>query len=463
MAADLGRRLAQFACGTARRSRPAILLLRMEGVAALVVRLGVDAADDLCRTLRDRLLRDLRSGEYLAAQQGTDLQVILPPAPERELMHRAAALRRTCAAPLPCGGRPVSVRVTAVLAQDKGRLRAPESALGTAATAYLDGLHQTRLGALWTIDIGTGAGPIVLPQATPQPRRAAVTTRATPPLAAQRGEQTSNSADHLADVLRNRALEMWCLPIYCCDSGRPSGFELRPRWRHPRLGLSGTAPFLEALDPDSRYLLIGQLLAGAADALAALQSAGCSRASMMLSITGFELAESNFAEHLLWEADRADVHPARFELSFDEDALPPAAPDAASAARIAGNLDRLRAAGVALTVARFGTGVLAPNEVRRHGVRGVMLDRSFLRGVGPGALPPMLVSLLALARREGLAVTADGVASADVLALLSRLGCARARGPGLGQTLPLHGCPAEMARAIATWDAPPPLLRARRR
>jgi len=453
--------VAQGAAGRARR--PAILLLRLEGVGRLVARFGGDEADLICQSLQARMVRSLGPRDRLVAQNGNEFCLALTGDPDRKLMSRAAILQRGCEAPVLCGGRKVSLRVTAVLAQGPARMRAAEERLASAARAHLEALPPSRHGALWVIDVDSTAAdpaPARNLRAAPLLSEASTQMRPLPDLSSSKARpvEAPRSARHLTRALREGGLELWFLPIYCCATGVPAGFEARPRWRHPRLGLSGTAAFQSSLDPDARGELTRQLLVGAADALATLTRQGQSRAVLSLSVGATELSERNFAELLLWEADRADVDPARFEASFNEEVL------AAPATRIvSGNLARLRDAGVALTITNFGTGAITPKEVRKLGASGVMLDRALLRGLGKSEGQTMLVSLLALARREGLAVAADGVASGEALAQLARLGCDRARGPGLGRTMPLAECSAGLARAIPLWNALPPMLHAHRR
>jgi EAL domain-containing protein (putative c-di-GMP-specific phosphodiesterase class I) len=101
------------------------------------------------------------------------------------------------------------------------------------------------------------------------------------------------------------------------------------------------------------------------------------------------------------------------------------------------NLDRLGQAGVRLVVQDFGAGPASLALLRDFTPDAVKLDAGFMVGFGQvPRLTALVEGIVALGRSLGLTVIAQGVADADQVALLQRLGCDQGQGPYLGEPAP---------------------------
>jgi EAL domain-containing protein (putative c-di-GMP-specific phosphodiesterase class I) len=117
-------------------------------------------------------------------------------------------------------------------------------------------------------------------------------------------------------------------------------------------------------------------------------------------------------------------------LVADEPAPASEAVRAGEAVRGAGALAPLTALGVPLSLDHFGTGYSSLARLRRLPVSEIKIDTSFITRLLDGPGNELIVrSLVDLARALGIRSVAEGVASPDVAAALTAMGCDAAQGP----------------------------------
>ena len=137
------------------------------------------------------------------------------------------------------------------------------------------------------------------------------------------------------------------------------------------------------------------------------------------------------------------LQPARLELE-----LPEAALMLAGETGLVAQLEALRALGVALALDDFGTGHASLAQLRGLPVQRLKIDPRF---AGDAA---MLRAVLGISGVLGFETTAEGVETADQLAMLREQGCEVAQGQLISRPLPV----------AQLWTAsPPPPPRARNR
>ena len=93
-------------------------------------------------------------------------------------------------------------------------------------------------------------------------------------------------------------------------------------------------------------------------------------------------------------------------------------------------LESLKSLGVKLAIDDFGTGYSSLSSLTRFPVDSLKIDRSFIAGLSEddGDAEVVISGIISLAHGLGLEVVAEGVETAEQLAVLKRFGCELAQG-----------------------------------
>jgi EAL domain-containing protein (putative c-di-GMP-specific phosphodiesterase class I) len=107
-------------------------------------------------------------------------------------------------------------------------------------------------------------------------------------------------------------------------------------------------------------------------------------------------------------------------------------------------IERLHALGLAFSVDDFGIGFSSLAYLKQLPLEALKIDRSFIAGMLANVRDASIVrSTINLAHDLGLRVVAEGVESADALAMIRRLGCDEAQGHLIAR--------AQAGAGIAAW------------
>ncbi len=110
-------------------------------------------------------------------------------------------------------------------------------------------------------------------------------------------------------------------------------------------------------------------------------------------------------------------------------------------------LEALEALGIALELDDFGTGYSSLGYLRRLPVQTVKLDRSFISGIAVDPAPLAIVeAVTTMAHAIGMEVAAEGIETAEQLALLRQVACDRGQGYYFARPLP----PADLSALLPT-------------
>ncbi|GAB1691297.1 putative bifunctional diguanylate cyclase/phosphodiesterase [Krasilnikovia sp. M28-CT-15] len=159
-----------------------------------------------------------------------------------------------------------------------------------------------------------------------------------------------------------------------------------------------------------------------------------------------QLREPDFAAQVLDALHRAHLPPQALILEITEGVLVGSGPVAEQAVR---HLSALREQGVRVAVDDFGTGYSSLAYLRDLPIDHVKIDRSFMPAPGePDPTARTLVkAIIDLATALGLGTIAEGVETADQVALLRALGCERAQGFHFARPVPAAEAGEMLARS----------------
>lgn len=231
--------------------------------------------------------------------------------------------------------------------------------------------------------------------------------------------------DHqtLLQALNQRAFQAWFQPKKSLQNGRIVAAEALVRWMHPEQGVllpSAFLPALKAFGLEERLLWL--MLKQAMDAQARWRE------------QGYDIPVSiNLPTHLLNSHDLADrllefvlYHqgiPGKLCFELMESSTPE------DISNFYAGACRLRIKGFGLSQDDFGQGYSSYLNLVSAPFTELKIDRALVQGCHENeSMASALASIVALGRKLGLTVVAEGVETAQELALLRKIDCHQAQG-----------------------------------
>jgi EAL domain-containing protein (putative c-di-GMP-specific phosphodiesterase class I) len=225
----------------------------------------------------------------------------------------------------------------------------------------------------------------------------------------------------LQQALRRGELRLLYQPVVDLSTQSIVGAEALIRWEHPVLGLLSPGAFIPMAEETGLILPIGRWVLEEA----CKQAATWQR--LLPSSTPFGVCV-NLAVRQLEQPDLVDLvaavlqetglEPHRLELELTETAVINQAESTIAA------IAALKAIGVRLAIDDFGTGYSSLSYLQRLAVDTVKIDQSFTKGLAPGSSTAAIVqAVVMLAHALEMAVTAEGIETAEQLSLVTALGC----------------------------------------
>ncbi len=244
----------------------------------------------------------------------------------------------------------------------------------------------------------------------------------------------------LRGALRDRELEVWFQPRFDARSLRISGFEALARWRHPEHGFISPARFIPVAEQAGMIADLGMLVLEDACLFAASLPEG----RIAVNLSPVQFLSNNLAELIGEVLTRNNVSPDRLELEVTEGVL------IADEAQALHTLKSLHERHLHLALDDFGTGYASLSYLRRFPFDRIKIDQSFVQAQEHDSTTRAIVeSVMTMARRLRLEVTAEGVETEQQLNLLLSQGCPEVQGYFLGRPMP-----AIDARALHANHAP---------
>jgi len=213
-------------------------------------------------------------------------------------------------------------------------------------------------------------------------------------------------------------------------SGQIVGAEALIRWNHPERGFIAPDHFIPIIEKEGRIMELTLFVMD--QALETLESWALRNYShsIAINISASLLGDSAFFEQAARRIVNAQIDRSRLVLEITESATL-ADPDQAIDAMTA-----LRALGVGLSIDDYGTGQSTLTYLKRLPVDEIKIDQSFVTDLVLSRNDQILVrSTIALAHDLGFKVVAEGIESAECLALLASYGCDTAQGWHIGKPM----------------------------
>lgn len=207
------------------------------------------------------------------------------------------------------------------------------------------------------------------------------------------------------------------------ESGAIVGAEALARWTEDGRPRS-PASFIPVAEASGLIVpLGGRVIELVCDALRAMERAGFPDIPLSVNVSPLQLGRREFIDELAAMVARHGIEPRRMEIEITEGAVMSDYQDGREL------LARLRRLGFGIAVDDFGTGYSSLRYVHSLPVTRLKLDRQFTAGVGEqGGSANVADMIIALGRRLGLDIVAEGVETPDQVEWLRRHGCPCAQG-----------------------------------
>jgi diguanylate cyclase (GGDEF)-like protein len=231
----------------------------------------------------------------------------------------------------------------------------------------------------------------------------------------------------LRRALGNCEFEVWFQPRFETRELRISGFEALARWRHPERGFIPPSQFIPVAEQCGLITDLGLRVLRDACVFAA----GLPDGRIAVNLSPVQFMSNNLAAVIGDVLAENALSPDRLELEITEGVL--IADESLALTMLKSLHDRQ----LHLALDDFGTGYASLSYLRRFPFDRIKIDQSFVGAQEHDAATRAITeSILSMARRLRLEVTAEGVETASQLNLLLSQGCPEVQGYLLGRPMP---------------------------
>ena len=230
----------------------------------------------------------------------------------------------------------------------------------------------------------------------------------------------------LRRALDRGELKVHFQPIVHLANGEIDGFEALVRWHHPDRGLILPDQFVPLAEETGLILRIGHLvLEQACSQVAIWQRRYPSERPLKVSVnvSGREFVQQDLEDRIQDTLARTELAPGSLRLEITESMLMDNAEIAID------RLERLREKQVQVHLDDFGTGYCSLSYLHQLPTDTLKIDRSFVHLVGTREQGAEIIgTIVALARKLGMEVSAEGIETQDQVDHIRSLACDYAQG-----------------------------------
>jgi EAL domain-containing protein (putative c-di-GMP-specific phosphodiesterase class I) len=226
----------------------------------------------------------------------------------------------------------------------------------------------------------------------------------------------------LRHAIEDGELRLVYQPLVTLDDGRISGVEALLRWDHPIFGVVAPLRFISLAERNGLIIPIGAWVLR--EACRQLAAWGDDALSVSVNVSARQLGSTDLVDVVRAALEDSGIEPGRLCLEITETAM------MADPAAIGETLSALKALGVRLAVDDFGVGHASLRQLRALlPVDTLKIDKSFVDGITDDADDAAIVEgVVRLAHSLGLQAVAEGVETAEQVAMLRGFSCQTGQG-----------------------------------
>jgi len=221
----------------------------------------------------------------------------------------------------------------------------------------------------------------------------------------------------LRHALADGELRLVYQPLVTLDDGRVTGVEALLRWDHPIFGMVAPLRFISLAERNGMIIPIGAWVLR--EACGQLAAWGHDALSVSVNVSTRQLGSTDLVDVVRAALEDSGIEPRRLCLEITETAM------MADPAAIGETLCALKALGVRLAVDDFGVGHASLRQLRALlPVDTLKIDKSFVDGITDEPDDAAIVEgVVRLAHSLGLQAVAEGVETAEQVAMLRSFSC----------------------------------------
>ncbi|PIG94214.1 EAL domain-containing protein [Gloeocapsopsis sp. IPPAS B-1203] len=222
-------------------------------------------------------------------------------------------------------------------------------------------------------------------------------------------------------------------PIISLQTGKITGFEALIRWQHPQYGLQNPDRFIATAEETGMITRLCQwIFYTACYQLCQWQRQLTEAKDLIISInlSGKQFSQPNIVEQIQQVLQQTNLIASHLRLEIVEGVI------MEENDSISTKLLQLRDLGVQLSIDDFGIGYSSLARLYHFPINGLKIDRSFVSRIGvEQASAEIVETIITLAHKLNIDVTAEGVETSAQLAYLRTLECEYAQGFFISQSL----------------------------
>jgi diguanylate cyclase (GGDEF)-like protein len=252
----------------------------------------------------------------------------------------------------------------------------------------------------------------------------------------------------LRRALERNELSLHYQPKVEARTERITGIECLLRWQHPTLGPVPADQVVPLAEETGLIVPIGRwALLTACHQARSLAELGLHPVRMAVNLSARQFMSPALLDDVADALAETRIDPRWLEFEITESVM------IREPERAVKLLRDLKAFGVALTIDDFGTGYSSLAYLKRLPIDGVKIDASFVRGIPVDASDVAITeTILAMSRRLGLKVVAEGVETRDQLRFLEVRGCDELQGYYFSKPLPAEQLIAYLRERQAVFE-----------
>ncbi len=226
-------------------------------------------------------------------------------------------------------------------------------------------------------------------------------------------------------------ISLYYQPKINLENPNTLGAEALVRWRHPEMGFVSPDEFIGVIESSGQITLLTRWVLKTAIVQLRVLLDEKIKITCSVNLSALDLLVDDLPAYVAELLQSHKVPAENLYLEITESAI------MREADKCLHNLRRLRDLGVTLSIDDFGTGYSSLSQLKKLPVSELKIDKSFILNLDTSADDQLIVrSTIDLGHTLGLSVTAEGVESEAIKALLKSYGCDTAQGYLYSKPLP---------------------------